>query len=137
MKDSLKLNWTGDMSFATEIQGHKLVIDASPESGGKDKGPRPKALMMLSLAGCTAMDVISILAKMRVEVEDFNIFVNSEIADEHPKKFTHMHLIYEFKGKNLPEDKLEKAILLSQERYCGVIATLQPSVKLTYEIKIK
>ena len=66
MKDEINVVWTGDMTFETELNGHKLIIDADKKVGGKDKGPRPKPLMMLSLAGCTGMDVISILKKMRV-----------------------------------------------------------------------
>lgn len=137
MKDSLNVKWTGDMSFEANVGGHKIVVDASPESGGKNSGPRPKPLMMLALAGCTGMDVVSILAKMRVEIEDFNVIIESELTEEHPKQYTQMHVIYEFKGKDLQLDKLQKAIDLSQERYCGVSATLQKAIKISYEIRIK
>jgi putative redox protein len=91
---------------------------------------------MLALAGCTAMDVVSILEKMRVELDDFNVYIESELADEHPKLYTKMHIIYEFKGKDLPVEKLEKAINLSLERYCGVHATLQKALNITHEIRI-
>jgi len=73
MKQEITLNWKDNMAFESEINGHKLTIDATPEVGGNDEGPRPKALMMLALAGCTAMDVISILKKMRVKPEKFSI----------------------------------------------------------------
>lgn len=124
------------MVFESEVDGHKIKVDAKPEVGGTNQGPRPKPLMMVSLAGCTAMDVISILNKMRVEVEEFNIKVEGELTEEHPKHYISMHIIYEFRGKDLPESKLEKAIMLSQENYCGVSATYKKALKLTYEIRI-
>ncbi|MBN2484446.1 MAG: OsmC family protein [Bacteroidales bacterium] len=136
MKDSIHVGWEGGMSFSTSIHGHKLVVDAKEEFGGNDKGPRPKALMMLALAGCTGMDVISILKKMRIDPEGFNVHIDSELTDEHPKQYTKMHLIYEFKGKNLDTEKLKKAIELSQDKYCGVSASLKKAMEITYEIKI-
>jgi putative redox protein len=130
------LNWIGDMAFETELDGHKLIIDAEENVGGHDKGMRPKKLLLTSLAGCTGMDVISILKKMHIEPEIFNVRVDGSLTEEHPKQYESMHIIYEFKGNNLPEDKLLKAIELSQEKYCGVLATLRKAVKVTYEIKI-
>ena len=136
MKDTINLKWLDNMAFETEVDGHKLKVDAKPEVGGTNKGPRPKPLMMVALAGCTAMDVISILKKMRVEIEDFNVKIEGEITEEHPKHFTAMHIIYEFAGQSLPFNKLEQAIQLSQEKYCGVSATYKKALNLTYEIKI-
>ncbi len=136
MKDSIHVSWSGGMSFETEIDGYKLSVDAKKEVGGQDKGPRPKPLMMLALAGCTGMDVISILGKMRVEVEDFDIKIEADLTDEHPKHFTKMHIIYIFKGKDLEIEKLKKAIDLSQDRYCGVSATYKKAMDISYEIKI-
>ena len=136
MKESITLNWLNNMAFETEVNGHKLYIDASAENNGKNLGPRPKLLTLVSLGGCTGMDVVSILGKMRVEFDSLQIEVDSDLADEHPKKFNTMKIIYLFKGNNLPMDKLQKAVELSQEKYCGVTATLQDSVKIEYEIKI-
>ena len=82
------------------------------------------------------MDVVSILSKMRVEVSSLQIVVDAELAEEHPKKFNTMKIIYLFKGKDLEMDKLQKAVELSQEKYCGVSATLKDSVIIDYEIKI-
>lgn len=73
---------------------------------------------------------------MQVEVEDFRILTESEMTEEHPKTYTKIHLIYQFKGKDLPIKKLEKAVSLSQERYCGVSALLEKALELDYEIKI-
>jgi putative redox protein len=135
-KDIVNTKWLGEMAFEGDINGHKIVIDADPAVGGQDKGPRPKPFMLLALGGCTAMDVISILKKMRVEVDSFNVRVEGDLTDEHPKHFYKMHVIYEFTGKNLPMDKLKTAIELSEERYCGVSATYKKALELTSEIKV-
>src|SRR4030042_1227438 len=136
MKESIHASWKGDLSFEAEVDDHRIVMDARPEAGGKGRGPRPKPLMMVSLAGCTGMDVASLLKKMRVEVESFTVRVEGELTETHPKHFTSMHVIYSFKGKDLPMDKLKRAVELSQETYCGVSATYKKAMKLSYEIKI-
>ncbi len=136
MRQSINLSWLDSMAFETEINGKKLIIDADKEVGGTDRGPRPKPLMLVVLAGCTAMDVISILKKMRVSPDTFNVKVEGDLTEEHPKHFEKMHIIYEFKGKNLPEDKIEKAINLSQERYCGVSYNYRNAFEISFEIKI-
>jgi len=124
------------MQFDATVNGHNLKMDAVQEVGGNDAGPRPKELMMAALAGCTGMDVISILKKMKVEVSEFDVKVESELTEEHPKMYTGMHLVYSFKGKNLDKDKLKKAIDLSQDKYCGVSAVYRQVMNLTYEIQI-
>ena len=122
------------MAFEVGIDGHKIIIDADERVGGKNLGPRPKAFMQAALGGCTGMDVISILRKMRVEVEGFKVHVEGEFTEEHPKHYSSMHLIYEFTGKDLNIEKLKKAINLSQERYCGVSASYIKAMKITHEI---
>lgn len=124
------------MAFEAEVSGFKLMLDADSAVGGQNAGPRPKPLTLVSLAGCTGMDVISILGKMRVVPDYFNVSVEGELSEEHPKTFIKIHLVYEFKGKDLPIEKLQKAIDLSQDRYCGVSAMLRKASELTYEIKI-
>jgi putative redox protein len=136
MKDAVKIDWKEGLAFETTLDGHKLIVDAKEENGGSGKGPRPKPLMMVALAGCTGMDVVSVLKKMRVELEGFSVQIEGEITDEHPKHFTAMHIIYEFQGHDLPMDKLQKAIELSQERYCGVSASYKKAMQITYEIKL-
>jgi len=135
-KETVNTTWLSNMAFETEINGHKIVIDAVPEVGGENRGPRPKPLMLAALGGCTGMDVISILNKMRVEVDSFNVRVEGDLTDEFPKHFYKMHVIYEFRGKDLPMDKLEKAVSLSEERYCGVSAVYKKSMEMTSEIRI-
>jgi len=135
-KERINVEWIENMAFKTVVNGHEFVIDAVEKVGGEDRGPRPKPLMMASLAGCTGMDVVSILKKMRVQLDYFNVVVEAELTEEHPKHFIKMHVIYEFKGNDLPMAKLEKAIDLSEERYCGVSATYKQTMELTSEIKI-
>jgi putative redox protein len=136
MKDSVNLKWMNNLAFEVAIDGHKIIVDAKPDVGGSDRGPRPKPLMMVALAGCTGIDVASLLKKMRIDIDEFNVKVEGDITEEHPKHFTGMHIIYEFKGKDLPPDKLKRAVELSQDRYCGVTETYRKAMKLTYEIKI-
>ncbi len=136
MADKVHVTWTEDMAFETEVNGHRLILDAEDKVGGKDRGPRPKPLTLVSLGGCTGMDVISILGKMRVKPDFFDVEVNAELTDEHPKYYYMIHIRYIFKGKDLPMDKLEKAVNLSQDRYCGVSEMLRKSSKLTYEIVV-
>lgn len=137
MKDSVSIQHRENMSFTVSINGHELIIDASSASGGNNQGPRPKSLMLAALAGCTGMDVVSILKKMRVEFEDFRVKVEGTITEEHPMHFDHMHIIYTIKGKDIPEDKVNKAISLSQEKYCGVSHNYRQAMKITYELLIE
>lgn len=136
MKDVINVKWAGDMAFEAAIEEHRLLFDARPEVGGKNAGPRPKPLLMASLGGCTGMDVVSILKKMKVVFSEFNVKVEGTLTDEHPKHFIAIHMIYEFAGVRIPLDKLKHAIELSLEKYCGVSATLKKALPITYEIKI-
>jgi putative redox protein len=136
MKTSLNLNWIDGMAFESEVNGHKIVIDAVESVGGKDRGPRPKPLMLLALAGCTSMDVVSILKKMRVELDDYSCEVVANHTEEHPKHYDEMKIIYKFWGKDLPKEKIEKAVNLSEDRYCGVSYVYKKYVKMNYEIQI-
>lgn len=136
MQHAVSTSWKGNMQFDAVVSNHHIIMDAAPEVGGQNSGPRPKELMLASLAGCTGMDVVSILQKMRVNVESFNIDVVADLTEEHPKHYTKMHIIYQFKGKGLDPEKLKKAVDLSQERYCGVSAAYRKAMELSYEIKI-
>ena len=129
--------WLENMAFESEINGHKFIIDAKEEVGGQDRGPRPKPLMLAALGGCTSMDVVSILKKMRVELKSLNVIVEGELSEEHPMRFTKMHVIYEMEGDNLPMEKLKKAVSLSEDRYCGVSAVYKEVMDITSEIRIK
>jgi putative redox protein len=133
---SADVQWNSEMSFKANVNGHELMLDLGEDAGGHNLGPRPKPLLLVSLGGCTGMDVISILKKMRIEPDYFNVRLEGEVTEEHPKHFTKIHLVFEFRGKDLPIDKLQKAIDLSKERYCGISYSLQQAIELTSEIKI-
>lgn len=135
MNHTVTTKWLDKMAFETDFDGHKIVVDADEKFGGENRGPLPKPLLLNALSGCTAMDVVSILNKMKVEFETFDIEVDAHMTEEHPKYYDKIHLIYTFKGQDLPLNKLEKAVNLSQERYCGVSAMLMKSSEITYEIK--
>jgi putative redox protein len=136
MKHKIKCKWINNMAFEAEVNDHRLVFDTDETSGGENKGPKPKTMLLASLAGCTAMDVISILKKMRIEPSYFNVVAEGELTEEHPRYFHHIHLIYEFRLTYADIEKLGKAIELSQEKYCGVTAMLSKAAEITYEIKI-
>lgn len=134
MKASIE--WKDGMAFEAHLDGHNFFIDADPQFGGQGRGPKPKGLTLVSLAGCTGMDVISILGKMRItpQIEHFEVTTDATITEEHPKKFSEIVINYIFKGNDLPIQKLKQAIELSQETYCGVSATLKNSVKISYQL---
>jgi len=136
MKETQSVKWIDEMAFEGSVNGHKIILDAEERVGGLDRGPRPKPLMITSLLGCTAMDVISILKKMRVDVKSFSVHADTELTEEHPKHYKKIHLIYEFTGHNLPMEKLEKAVNLSQDRYCGVSFIYNKVIEMSHEIKV-
>ena len=135
-KANSSVSWKGNMAFEANIGDQKFMIDAGTAVGGEGKGPTPKPLMLTALAGCTAMDVVSILKKMRVELDDFKVSVDGELTDEHPKHFVKMMVSYEFWGKDLEasRSKIEKAINLSEERYCGVSVVYKKVMPVESEI---
>lgn len=120
MKQTSIANWLGKMAFDIELNDHHLIIDADPKVGGENKGPRPKGLLLSSLAGCTGMDVVSILKKMKVEDYKLKLVIDGELTEEHPKIYHTINLNYIFTGKDLSSAKLKRAVELSETRYCGV-----------------
>ncbi|MCY1721901.1 OsmC family protein [Prolixibacteraceae bacterium Z1-6] len=136
MKHIVDMAWTDKIAFEADMDGHKVIVDASEEVGGSDLGPRPKKLMLASLAGCTGVDVVMILKKMKVNIEAFNVIVEADVTDEHPKHYNKIKVVYQFKGKDLPMEKLEKAVKLSEEKYCGVSAVYRKAMEMKTEIRI-
>ncbi|MGG8496804.1 OsmC family protein [Tenacibaculum sp. TC6] len=114
--------WKENMQFVSDNPlGHTVLIDTTKENGGDNCGLSPKAMMLSSLAGCSGLDVVSLLKKMRVEIEDFKIVVTGELTEEHPKYYHTVFVDYHFTGDNLNEEKIEKVVNLSIEKYCGVM----------------
>lgn len=134
MKNLVTTKWLGGMAFESDNpSGHTLKIDVDAENGGENSGHRPKALMLTSLAGCSGLDVASLMKKMKLEVRAFEIQTEANLTDEHPKFYDAVTISYHFFGQNLVEDKLQKTVDLSVERYCGVMEMFRQFAKL--EIK--
>ncbi len=124
--------WKKAHEFEAEHEGNKIQIDGSTENGHG-----PKALLLSALAGCSGIDVVDILTKMRMDFSDFTLEVEADQTDEHPKVFKDIHIIYKMKTAPENEDKIRKAIDLSLEKYCGVSAMLKKNSPIDYSIIIK
>ncbi|QEP44954.1 OsmC family peroxiredoxin [Ectothiorhodospiraceae bacterium BW-2] len=128
------IEWQQKMTFrASDERGHSLILDAPAMVGGDDNGFRPKQLLLDALGGCTAMDVISILTKMGQVPKQFRVEVSAQEASEHPKELSHFHLHYIVSGE-VAEEKLKRAIELSQQRYCPVSAMFGRFTTISYDI---
>ncbi len=126
--------WKENMVFESDNpSGETLFMDA-PDEGIENKGLRPKALMLSSLAGCSGLDVVSLLKKMRAEVNDFKMVVHGELTEEHPKYYHKVVSEYHFYGSDLQEDKINKAVKLSVDQYCGVMEMFRQFAKVTTEV---
>ena len=137
MTNIVTTEWQRDMVFESDNpSGHKISIDSDNEFGGTDSGLRPKALMLTSLAGCSGLDVVSLLKKMKVDVDDFKIVTSGELTDEHPKFYHKVKVDYHFYGKDMNEKKINKAVNLSIERYCGVFEMFRQFAKMETEIHL-
>jgi putative redox protein len=135
MKASVK--WHGRMSFTGSADtGFEVPLDSSPSVGGDNAGFRPLELMAVSLAGCTAMDVISILKKKQENVTDFDVRVEAQQAGEHPHVFTHIHIEYIVAGQAVKPEAVERSIELSLNRYCPANAMLSKVVKIDYSFQV-
>lgn len=127
--------WKKNMLFHSDNpSGNTLLMDTSQEIGGNGVGLSPKALMLSSLAGCSGLDVVSLLKKMRVKVDDFQIKIEATLTDEHPKYYKEVQVGYHFHGNNLEEDKINKAVKLSVEKYCGVMEMFRKFAEVTTQI---
>ena len=126
------VKWKGRMSFTgTADSGFTIPLGSSPKVGGDNDGFRPMELMAISLAGCTAMDVISILSKKRQEVKDFQVKVNAERSDQHPKVFTSAVIEYHIAGVDIAESAVTRAMELSADTYCPAQAMLGKVISLS------
>ena len=137
MSDVINTVWQRDMVFESDNpSGKNLSIDSSEEFGGTNSGLRPKALMLSSLAGCSGLDVVSLLNKMKVEIDDFKIVTSGELTEKHPKYYHKVKIDYHFYGKELNKKKIKKAVDLSIEKYCGVYEMFRQFAKMESEIHL-
>lgn len=117
---NISVNWVdGMLMVGKSHSGHSITMDGPPEIGGENLGVRPMEMLLLGVAGCTMIDVVSTLKKMRQDLTQCETKVNAERANDHPKVFTDIHIQFVIKGKDLDQNKVEKAITLSAEKYCS------------------
>ncbi|MCL5116425.1 MAG: OsmC family protein [Firmicutes bacterium] len=127
----------GKMLFeGNSPSGHQVFMDASPDVGGENKGVRPMEMVLLGLGGCTGIDVISILNKMRVAYEAFDMEIEADRAEDHPKIYEHIRIRYRFQGDEGQQDKFVRAVTLSQEKYCSVSAMLAATARIDASVEI-
>ena len=133
-----KIKWLDGRAFVGESgSGHAVVMDGAPESGGRNIGVRPMEMLLLGLGGCTAFDVVMILEKGREKITSCEVELEAERADTEPKVFTHVKLIYKLKGKNLKPASVERAIKLSEEKYCSATAMFAKTAKIEHEWSVE
>ncbi|MDA9120525.1 OsmC family protein [Flavobacteriales bacterium] len=128
--------WKEKMAFESQLGNHTIRMDTTPELGD-DSGASPKQLLLAGLAGCTGMDVVSLLNKMRVPFTNFEMDIEADLTEEHPIVFSEIRLKYVFWGDNLDKAKVKKAVKLSQYKYCGVSAMLKKNSLITYTIEYR
>lgn len=133
----VKITYTGGASFKGETgSGHTVIMDGAQEYGGEDKGARPMEMLLLGLGGCTSFDVMLILNKSRQDVRDCIAEISAERADQPPKVFTKIHIKFVVTGKGLDRAKVERAIKLSEEKYCSASIMLAKTASITNELEI-
>jgi len=133
-----KVVWKGGMAFTgSSDSGYLIPLDAKKKAGGQDMGFQPLQLFAIGLVGCTGMDVISILKKKRQEVTEFEVSAQIELAEEHPKVFTKILIGYKVTGKNLDREAVERAVELSETRYCPAQAMLEKAAEINHKIIIE
>lgn len=129
--------WKEGLHFEGESGGQVVHMDSAPEAGGQALGASPIRLVLIALGGCTAMDVISLLKKMRQDVTHFEVTLKSGRAPEHPKVYTGFELVYRVRGHNIQRDMVERAVTLSEDKYCSVGAMLKMAAPIAYTIEIE
>jgi putative redox protein len=132
-----RIKWVENVSFVGETgSGHAVVIDGAPEHGGRNLGMRPMELVLTGAAACTAFDVVMILKKGRQPVADCVVTAEAERANEEPRVFTRIHLVYAVAGRGLDPRQVERAVKLSKEKYCSATIMLAATAEITFEIRI-
>ena len=134
---NISVNWVdGMLMVGKSHSGHSITMDGPPEIGGENLGVRPMEMLLLGVAGCTMIDVVSTLKKMRQNLTQCETKVNAERANDHPKVFTDIHIQFVIKGKDLDQNKVEKAISLSAEKYCSASIMLGKTASITHDFEI-
>jgi putative redox protein len=132
-----RIKWVDGMTFIGESEsGHAVVMDASPEVGGRNLGPRPMEMLLLGTGGCSSIDVMMILKKSRQAVSDCYVEMSAERAATDPKVFTKIHMHFVVKGKDIKPEAVEKAVKLSAEKYCSASIMLGATAEMTHDFEV-
>ncbi|MDC0492402.1 OsmC family protein [Candidatus Pseudothioglobus singularis] len=134
---NISVNWVdGLLMVGKSDSGHTITMDGPPESGGENLGVRPMEMLLLGVAGCTMIDIVTTLKKMRQDLSHLETKINAERATDHPKVFTDIHIQFILKGQNLDEKKVDKAITLSAEKYCSASIMLGEAATITHDFEV-
>jgi putative redox protein len=134
---NISVNWVdGLLMVGKSDSGHTITMDGPPESGGENLGVRPMEMLLLGVAGCTMIDVVTTLKKMRQDLSHLETKINAERATDHPKVFTDIHIQFILKGQNLDEKKVDKAITLSADKYCSASIMLGETATITHDFEV-
>ena len=134
---NISVNWVdGLLMVGKSDSGHTITMDGPPESGGENLGVRPMEMLLLGVAGCTMIDVVTTLKKMRQDLSHLETKINAERATDHPKVFTDIHIQFILEGQNLDEKKVDKAITLSAEKYCSASIMLGETATITHDFEV-
>ena len=132
-----RVKWVEDASFlGTTESNHAVLMDGPPDAGGRNLGPRPMEMLLLGMGGCTSFDVVLILKKSRQQITDCVVEIEAERAATDPKVFTKIHLHFVVTGKNLKPEQVERAIKLSEEKYCSASIMLGKTAEITHDFEI-
>ena len=130
----IETKWMEKMQFNALINGHTVVMDAPEKSGGDDMAPIPKPFVLAALSGCTGMDIIALLRKSNNTIDELSMTVTGELSKQAPIQYISIHVLYIFKGDQRSKEAAFKAVMDSQEKYCGVSSMLKKAIPLTWEI---
>ena len=134
---NISVNWVdGLLMVGKSDSGHTITMDGPPESGGENLGVRPMEMLLIGVAGCTMIDVVTTLKKMRQDLSHLETKINAERATDHPKVFTNIHIQFIVKGKDLDSKKVDKAITLSAEKYCSASIMLGETATITHDFEV-
>ena len=134
---NISVNWVdGLLMVGKSDSGHTITMDGPPESGGENLGVRPMEMLLLGVAGCTMIDVVTTLKKMRQDLSHLETKISAERATDHPKVFTNIHIQFILKGQNLDEKKVDKAITLSAEKYCSASIMLGETATISHDFEV-
>ena len=134
---NISVNWVDGLLMVGKSDScHTITMDGPPESGGENLGVRPMEILLLGVAGCTMIDVVTTLKKMRQDLSHLETKINAERATDHPKVFTDIHIQFILKGQNLDEKKVDKAITLSAEKYCSASIMLGETATITHDFEV-